>query len=362
MTPLHAIIARRIRAEGPMTVAEYMALCLSHPEHGYYITRDPLGRGGDFTTAPEISQMFGEMLGLWLAQAWMDRGAPAPFVLAELGPGRGTLMADALRAASRVAGFTEAADLWLVETSPALRRKQWEALGAHQPRWADDVDGLPEGPLYLLANEFFDALPVRQFTVGGGVLRERMVGLGDGDALAFGLSPPLSPDELPEGAQEGAVYETCPQGRAIAERIGARLAARGGVALAVDYGHAVSDRNARAGGDTLQAVKGHAHADVLAEPGAADLTAHVDFLALSKAAESGGARAWGLRGQGALLDWLGIRVRAAMLAKKQPDRAAEIRAALDRLTEPGAMGTLFKALALSGDDIPPPGFAEELGA
>ncbi len=357
MTPLHEIIARRIRAEGPMPVAEYMALCLSHPEHGYYITRDPLGRGGDFTTAPEISQMFGEMVGLWLAQAWMDRGSPAPFILAEPGPGRGTLMADALRAAARVEGFVEAADLWLVETSPALRRKQWETLGAYQPHWADDMAGLPDGPLFLIANEFFDALPIRQFVVSEGTLCERMVGL-NGDALTIGLSPPVATAEMPEGAGEGAIYETCPQGRAIAATLGERLARQGGVALVVDYGHAVP----RASGDTLQAVQSHAYADMLAAPGEADITAHVDFLALAQSAESGGATAWGVHGQGALLDWLGIRVRAAMLAKKQPERAGEIDAALDRLTNPDAMGTLFKALALSGDDIPPPGFAEDLGA
>jgi SAM-dependent MidA family methyltransferase len=322
-TPLHEVIARRIHADGPMPVAEYMALCLSHPDHGYYITRDPLGRGGDFTTAPEISQMFGEMLGLWLAQAWMDRGSPSPFLLAELGPGRGTLMADILRASARVPGFAEAADLWLVETSPALRRKQWEALSAHQPNWADDIDGLPDGPLFLIANEFFDALPIRQFVLRDGALHERMVGL-TGDALAFGLSPPLAPgDDLPGGTEEGAIFETCPQGRTIATTI---------------------------------------HADPLDVPGEADLTAHVDFLSLSKAAESAGATSWGIRRQGALLDWLGIRVRAAMLAKKQPERADEIEAALDRLTNPDAMGTLFKALALSGDDTAPPGFAEELGA
>lgn len=357
MTPLHEIITRRIRADGPMPVAEYMALCLGHPEHGYYTTRDPLGRSGDFTTAPEISQMFGEMLGLWLAQAWMDRGSPTPFVLAELGPGRGTLMADALRAAARVTGFTEAADLWLVETSPALRRKQWEALGAYQPHWADDLAGLPDGPLFLIANEFFDALPIRQFVVSDGVLRERVVGI-ENDALIFGLSPPVSSGDMPEGAEDGAIYETCPQGRAIATSIGERLAASGGAALAVDYGHAVP----RASGDTLQAMKGHAYANPLDFPGEADITAHVDFLALAKAAESGGATNWGVRGQGALLDWLGIRVRAAILAKKQPDRADEIEVALARLTEPDAMGTLFKALALSGDDTPPPGFAEDLGA
>ena len=357
MTPLQEIIARRIRAEGPMPVAEYMALCLGHPEHGYYTTRDPLGRGGDFTTAPEINQMFGEMLGLWLAQAWLDRGSPAPFILAELGPGRGTLMADALRAAARVPGFVEAADLWLVETSPALRRKQWEALGPHQPQWADALEGVPTGPLFLLANEFFDALPVRQFVVKDGALCERMVGLV-GEALAFGLSPPLASGEIPDGAQDGAVYETCPPGRAIATAIGARLAAEGGAALAVDYGHAVPGGS----GDTLQAVRDHAYADPLDVPGEADLTAHVDFLALAKAAGRGGATVWGVRDQGALLDWLGIRVRAAMLAKAQPERADEITTALDRLTGPQAMGTLFKALALSGDDIPPPGFAEDLGA
>jgi len=356
-TPLHEIITRRIRAEGPMPVAEYMALCLSHPEHGYYITRDPLGRGGDFTTAPEISQMFGEMIGLWLAQAWMDRGSPAPFVLVEFGPGRGTLMADALRAAARVPGFVDAADLWLVETSPALRQRQWEALGAYQPRWADDAAGLPEGPIFAVANEFFDALPIRQFVVANGALCERMVGLVH-DALAFGLSPPVSNADMPEGAEEGAVYETCPQGRAIAADLGARLAAQGGAVLTVDYGHAAP----RASGDTLQAVQGHAYADPLDVPGEADLTAHVDFLALAKAAERAGATVWGVRGQGALLDWLGIRVRAAMLAKAQPDRANDIQTALDRLTDPQAMGTLFKALALSGDDIPPPGFAEDLGA
>ena len=357
-TPLHEVIARRIRADGPMPVAEYMALCLSHPDHVYYITRDPLGRGGDFTTAPEISQMFGEMLGLWLAQAWMDRGSPSPFLLAELGPGRGTLMADILRASARVPGFAEAADLWLVETSPALRRKQWEALSAHQPNWADDIDGLPDGPLFLIANEFFDALPIRQFVLRDGALHERMVGL-TGDALAFGLSPPLAPgDDLPGGTEEGAIFETCPQGRTIATTIGARLESGVGVALVVDYGHAAP----RASGDTLQAVKDHAHADPLDVPGEADLTAHVDFLSLSKAAESAGATSWGIRRQGALLDWLGIRVRAAMLAKKQPERADEIEAALDRLTNPDAMGTLFKALALSGDDTAPPGFAEELGA
>ncbi len=357
MTPLEAIIRRRIEAEGPMPVAEYMALCLAHPEHGYYHSRDPLGRGGDFTTAPEISQMFGELIGLWLAQAWTDRGSPAPFALVELGPGRGTLMADALRAAARVPGFVEAAELWLVETSPALRKKQWEALGKYQPKWADRLEEVPAMPLFAVANEFFDALPIRQFEIRSGALHERMVGVEDG-ALTLGLSPAIGDEPLPDHAEDGTVVETCPAGRTIAAEIGARLAREGGAALIIDYGH---DTNAPRG-DTLQAVKDHAYADVLAQPGEADLTAHVDFRTLSRVSEEAGATGWSVRSQGALLDWLGIRLRAAMLAKAAPEREDEITAALDRLTEPEQMGTLFKALALSGDDIPPPGFSEELGA
>ncbi len=357
MTALLDIIRRRIEADGPMPVEEYMSLCLAHPEHGYYPTRDPLGAGGDFTTAPEISQMFGELVGLWLAQAWVDRGSPTPFALVELGPGRGTLMADALRAAARVPGFTDAAELWLVETSPALRKKQWEALGKHEPRWADTVSELPDLPLFLIANEFFDALPIRQFEIRDNALCERVVGL-DGDALALGLSPPVTDEPLPDHAEQGTVVETCPAGRNIAREVGERLSGQGGTALIIDYGHDTASPR----GDTLQAVKDHGYTDILAEPGLADLTAHVDFRTLAKSAEDSGAKAWGVRTQGALLDWLGIRVRAAMLAKTSPEREAEIEAALDRLTEPDQMGTLFKALALSGDDIDPPGFSDELGA
>ncbi len=357
MTPLESIIRSQITANGPMSVAEYMSLCLGHPEDGYYITRDPLGKGGDFTTAPEISQMFGEIIGLWLAQAWTDRGSPSPFILAELGPGRGTLMADVLRAAGKVKGFTDAAALWLVETSPALRQKQWEALSAYQPQWADTLADVPEGPLFLIANEFIDALPIRQFMIQDGALCERVIGLQD-DALTFGLTPPLSTREgVPEGAADGAIYETCPAGRAAATQIGERLAKDGGAALLIDYGHAV----AKASGDTLQAVKDHAYADVLADPGTADLTAHVDFLALSKAAENAGATSWGVRAQGPLLEWLGIRLRAAMLAKARPEQREVVQRALDRLTKPDAMGSLFKALALTGDEIPPAGFAEDVG-
>ena len=357
MTELGTIIARRIEADGPMSIAEYMALCLGHPDHGYYTTRDPLGRGGDFTTAPEISQMFGELIGLWLAQAWTDRGSPTPFALVELGPGRGTLMADALRAAARVPGFVEAAELWLVETSPALRKKQWEALGKYEPRWADTFEDVSPLPLFLIANEFFDALPIRQFEIRDGGLRERVVGQDKG-TLTLGLSPPVTDEPLPDHAEDGTIVETCPAGRSIAAEVGARLKKQGGAALIIDYGHDTSAPR----GDTLQAVRDHTYTDILAEPGRADLTAHVDFRTLAKSAGAEGATAWAVRNQGPLLDWLGIRVRAAMLAKASPEREAEIEAALDRLTEPDQMGTLFKVLALSGDDIDPPGFSEELGA
>ncbi|MEM8752342.1 MAG: SAM-dependent methyltransferase, partial [Pseudomonadota bacterium] len=281
-----------------MTLHDYMALCLSHPEHGYYATRDPLGRAGDFTTAPEVSQMFGELLGLSLAQAWVDQGRPAPFRLIELGPGRGTLTADLLRAAAAAPGFVEAADLWLVETSPALRAEQAKRLG-RRPRWVDRLSDAPAGPTILIANEFFDALPIRQFVMAGGMWRERVVGL-DGDRLVYGLK--TAP--LPFGpAPEGAVREVCPLLATIGTEIAARIAVRGGAAIVVDYGYA---EPTAAGADTFQAVRGHAYADPLERPGEADLTAHVDFSALARAARMGGAAAAGPVEQGALLAALGI--------------------------------------------------------
>ncbi|RMF36688.1 MAG: class I SAM-dependent methyltransferase, partial [Alphaproteobacteria bacterium] len=231
---LRDILVARIRTEGPMSVAEFMRLCLGHPRYGYYMTRDPLGTAGDFTTAPEISQMFGELVGLALVQAWIDQGAPAPFCLAELGPGRGTLMADALRAAGRIAAFQRAGRLCLVETSPALRDRQAETLRGQDAQWFASVDELPDLPLFLIANEFFDALPIHQFHAASQGWCERMLGL-EGDDLAWGLGPPVSLNDAPAAA-EGAVLEHCPQGEAIAAAIGTRLAARGGCAIIVDYG------------------------------------------------------------------------------------------------------------------------------
>lgn len=346
-TALQDILARQIAATGPITLADYMAACLMHPEHGYYSTRDPLGAAGDFTTAPEISQMFGEMVGLCLAQAWLDQGAPAPFTLAELGPGRGTLMADILRATARVPGFHDAARLHLVETSPTLRAAQASRLP--QAQWHDSVDTLPEAPILLVANEFFDALPIRQFQRDGDGWRERVVGLA-GDSLRLGLSGPTLLPDLDfrrDDTSDGDIVETCAPARSISTALGARVARHGGLALVVDYG------DWRSLGDTLQALKGHAPIDPLAVPGEADLTAHVDFETLARAAEP--ATHSMLTPQGVFLERLGITGRAQALARNLSGDALESHiAAHRRLTHPDEMGSLFKTLALVPRGAPPP--------
>lgn len=350
MTPLGQLLTRRIREGGPISLAEYMAECLLHPVHGYYTTREPFGAAGDFTTAPEISQMFGELIGLALAQAWLDRGAPAPFTLAELGPGRGTLMADVLRATKAVPGFHAAARLALVEASPRLRALQAERLAGAAADWLDRVEDLPEAPLYLIANEFLDALPIRQFQRGPDGWRERLVGLQNG-ALAFGLSDLLP--EVPDtpafrAAPEGAMVEDCAAARQTVAVIAGRIARHGGAAYLIDYG------GWRSRGDTLQALRQHAFDDVLAHPGEADLTAHVDFEPLAALTP---AHAYDT--QGAVLERLGITARAERLARNLTGTALQShRAAHRRLTGPEEMGSLFKVLALtSAGAPPPPGFA-----
>jgi SAM-dependent MidA family methyltransferase len=349
MTPLAAVLARRIAAAGPISVAEYMADCLMNPVHGYYTTRDPLGAKGDFTTAPEISQMFGELLGLALAQSWLDQGAPAPFLLAELGPGRGTLIADALRATKGVPGFHAALGLHLVEVSPALRARQAEALAGFAPCWHERIDTLPEGPLFLIANEFFDALPIRQFVRDPAGWRERQVALRDG-RLSFGLSAPAPLAVLAHrlaDTQAGDIVETCAASLPIVAEIGRRIAAHGGAALVVDYG------GWRSRGDTLQAVRDHAHDDPLAHPGEADLTAHVDFEALAGAAAP--AAHSSLVSQGVLLECLGITERARALAARLDGPALEAHiAAHRRLTHPEEMGRVFQSLAIHPRTVPPP--------
>ncbi len=345
---LKAHILTRIAQNGPMTLAEYMGECLLHPALGYYTTRDPLGAQGDFTTAPEISQMFGEMLGLALAQAWLDQGAPAPFTLAEPGPGRGTLMADILRATRSVPGFHAAAQVHLIEASPTLRALQAEKLP--HAKWLDSVDDLPDAPLFLVGNEFFDALPIRQFIRHGAGWCERLVGT-DGDTLTFGLGAEAPQPALAHrltDTSDGDLVETCPAGAPIAHRIGSLIEQHGGAALIVDYG------DWRSLGDTLQALARHETADPLADPGGADLTAHVDFEPLAQAAPCAHSL---LTGQGVFLERLGITARAQALATKmQGDMLDAHIAAHRRLTHPKEMGTLFKVLGLYPKAAnPPPG-------
>jgi SAM-dependent MidA family methyltransferase len=352
MTALADLLLRRIRAGGPLTIAEYMADCLLHPRHGYYTTRPPFGAEGDFITAPEISQMFGELLGLCVAQAWQDQGAPSAFVLAEPGPGRGTLMADLLRATRSVPGFHAAARVMLIEASPALRARQKAVLDPHPVHWADSIDALPEMPLFLLANEFFDALPIRQFKRHAEGWQERLVGAAEG-RLAFGLSAPTRMAALEHRLADtnpGDIVETCAPAQAIVAGRAARSDRHGGVALRIDYG------DWRSRGDTLQALRRHAFADPLADPGEADLTAHVDFEALAQAAAP--CAVAGPVPQGVLLERLGITARARALAGRMTDAALTAHvAAHRRLTHPGEMGQVFKALALHPRCAsPPPGF------
>ena len=347
MTALAELLKAQISANGPMTIAEFMTACLSHPQHGYYATRDPLGQTGDFTTAPEISQMFGELIGLALAQAWLDQGAPAPFNLVELGPGRGTLMADILRATAGVPGFAAGAEIHLVETSPVLRKRQTETIKAPTSHH-ETLTIIPDGPIYLVANEFFDALPVRQLVRDGEAWRERVVGLENG-VLSFGLTDPVAQPSLSErlaDTRDGDLVERCFAGEAIAAEIGTRLATAGGAALIIDYG------DWRSLGDTLQAVMSHETTDPLSAPGAADLTCHVDFETIAQSARP--AVPTRLTPQGLFLERLGITQRAEALAQGLSGSALESHiAAHRRLTHPDEMGTLFKVIGLTPDGAAP---------
>jgi SAM-dependent MidA family methyltransferase len=340
-------LRRLIASSGPIPVADFMARANAH----YYGTRDPLGAGGDFTTAPEISQMFGELAGLCLADAWDRAGRPADACYVELGPGRGTLAADALRA-MRAAGLTP--PVHFVETSPILRAAQAERVNGAS--WHDDVAGLPEAaPLLVVANEFFDALPARQLVRAGFGWCERVVGLEDGRFVPK-AGPPVPASTIPahvREAPEGSILEVSPAAAAVAAALARCLARHGGAALIVDYGHART-----AAGETLQAMRGHAFADPWVEPGESDLTVHVDFEALTAAAEAEGVRVLGPVAQGAWLEALGIEARTHALAAAAPQRGEEIAQARTRLVAPEQMGTLFKALALAAPGWPDPaGFA-----
>ncbi len=346
---LKSQLLRQIAVDGPLSIAAYMQTCLLHPEFGYYTTRDPFGSAGDFVTAPEVSQMFGELMGLCLAQAWKDQGGSA-CVLAELGPGRGTLMADMLRATRGMAGF--APEVHLIEASPALRDIQAQTLEGVTPVWHDDVTTLPDAPLFFIANEFFDALPIRQFVKQGAGWAERRVGAEE-DRLVYGFAPPAPLDMLAdrlETTEDGQMVEHCAYAAPIMAELSARIARHGGAGLIVDYG----DWGSR--GDTFQAVKGHAPCDPLETPGEADLTAHVDFKAMAEASTCPVTK---MVEQGALLYHLGIGPRAQALAERLDDAGDEAGlkqhlAAYQRLTDPAQMGSLFKAIALHPEGSPPP--------
>lgn len=363
MTTMADHLRDRMSDQGPLTVAQFMEDALTHPRLGYYMGRDPFGRGGDFITAPEISQMFGELIGLWCVIQWQAMGSPDPVNLVELGPGRGTMMADVLRAGRGAEGFLESLDVSLVEISPSLKVLQEETLvktpAIHAARslvWWSDFSEIPEGPLLAVANEFIDALPVHQFQMTPDGWRERLVGPGEGEFRfvladgppAEGVIPPAV-DNARENAPEGAIAEVRPRATALARAMAGRLTRNPGAVLIIDYGHEKS-----AAGDTLQAVKGHEYQDPFKDPGEADLTAHVDFAEFGRAAKEAGARVLGPVNQGAFLLELGLEARAQALMTASPDHQREIDQAFQRLTSDDGMGRLFKVLVLTSPDMPPP--------
>jgi SAM-dependent MidA family methyltransferase len=349
-SPLQSEIKKLIKSSGPMPVWRYMELCLTHPNYGYYISRDPLGREGDFTTAPEVSQMFGELLGLWVGSVWKAIGSPSLLRLIELGPGRGTLMADALRALRVLPPLYQALSIHLVEINPVLREKQKAALsGVRILAWHDSLDQVPNGPAVILANEYFDVLPIHQAVKRETGWHERTVEIDDGGKLAFGFADEPMPrfevllPPLVRAAPIGAVCEWRSDTEIM--KIATRVRDQRGAALIIDYGHVRSDA-----GDTFQAIARHSFADPLKNPGQADVTAHVDFQALARAAEDLGARVHGPVSQGDFLKWIGIETRAVtLMAKASLEVSEDISSALKRLTGDGrgAMGSMFKVLAIS---------------
>lgn len=363
MRTLAERLHRRIEREGPISLSDYMASVLTEPQGGYYSVRDPLGQKGDFTTAPEISQMFGELLGLWAVALWEGLGRPDPITLIELGPGRGTLLTDALRAQRLAPEFLGALQLALVEASPHLMAAQQARLADVAPdlpaTWYRNLGEVPDGPMVLFANEFFDALPVKQFQMTSAGWAERLVGSApSGAGFVFVLGPPaaLNAERLPpalRNAPEGQIAEVSPAALSTMSEIARRVTVAPGGALIIDYGPAETTL-----GPTLQAIRAHRHHDPLSEPGSADLSAHVDFQSLAAVACNGKADLYGPVPQGVFLAHLGIEQRAERLARNASSEvAAAVGAALRRLTDPEEMGSLFKALALVSPGSPsPPGF------
>ncbi len=356
-TPLEERLIDLIKLKGPITVADYMSDALGHPHEGYYMRQSPIGAEGDFTTAPEISQVFGELIGLWLVEAWQAMGAPESFNLVELGPGRGVLMEDILRAARLRPGFAKAAQVWLVETSGRLRLQQQKRLRSTEakPLWADDYADISPGPSLIVANEFFDCLPIRQFERVSNGWRERLVGLDERSAgLVFTLdeTPPPPAFDLPPIAESeiGDIFEIAPAAQEVTQEICQTLADHGGHALVIDYGHME-----RGCGDTFQAVRDHKYWPPLSSPGRADITAHVDFETLASIAIEAGANVYGPVTQGRFLERLGLPLRVEALCRGLEEaKATEIRTGATRIAAPQAMGEIFKVLCLSSPALPTP--------
>jgi NADH dehydrogenase [ubiquinone] 1 alpha subcomplex assembly factor 7 len=343
MTPLEKIIRAQIDLDGPMPLDRYMALCLGHPEHGYYTTRDPFGASGDFTTAPEISQVFGELIGVWIANAWDTIGAPKHFALIELGPGRGTLMSDILRVLQKAPACAKAATVHLVETSEILRAAQRQRLP--HATWHAHVGSLPALPSLIIANEFFDALPIRQFVRMQGRAVETLV-VNDGEILALRQSP--SPYAIPV-AGEG-VFEDSTIRNAIATQLGDHLVKLGGASLIIDYGHLRT-----AIGDTLQAMQSHKFVSLLHEPGQSDITSHVDFEALARGFVSGGAKIAGIATQAEFLRAMGIEKRMeALTSRLDASAQQDVATAALRLVQSDKMGDLFKVLCVTSPEFASP--------
>lgn len=362
---LEELIKERIRRYGPITIADYMQMALSHPEHGYYMKRDPLGAAGDFITAPEISQVFGEIVGAWLVNHWQLMGSPKEVALVELGAGRGTLMADILRSTKSISGFHDAINVHMVETSPVLQQKQWKTLAGKHKRieWHDSIDDLPAIPMLLVANEFFDALPIRQFVKKQDGWHERLVDV-EGDKLIFVTSankamlpismiPAQSILEDLEGilgeavsdvsAPKENIIETCEPAIMIIRQVSEHIAKHGGAALVIDYGYSEGSQK-----DTLQAMKNHAYHDALKDVGDADITAHVDFLGLSQTAQMEGVNVHEVMPQGAFLMQLGAGIRTTNLCETaSPEQQKALITGLKRLADPAEMGELFKVLAIT---------------
>lgn len=351
MTALLQRLKDLVAATGPMSVADYMAMCLFDPADGYYMSREPFGAGGDFTTAPEISQMFGELVGVWLKLGWDRIGSPLPFTLAEIGPGRGTLMADIMRTLRKLdPAMAASANVALIEISPRLRDVQRETLSrvGVTPQFHDSVESLPAQPALIVGNEIFDAIPFRQFVRTEAGWRERVVGLDASGALCFfagnaSLDPSLLPPDA-GNAPLGAIVEVAPARTALMDTIAERLATHGGCGLFIDYGYL-----APATGDSFQALRHHLSEDVLAHPGQADLTSHVDFAALAAVAKRAGLHT-DLTTQGDFLLGLGLLERAGRLgAQASQEGRAAISHAVERLAGPDQMGALFKVLAITAD-------------